>query len=79
MMRKKTTLYIDERQDRATKALAREQGRSQAEIIREAIDAFVNDVRVKPKSIGIGHSGDGESIRDKKHEWLKDFGEWRSS
>lgn len=71
---RKTTIYLDESQDRALKAIARSRGISQAELIREAIDKLVDGERVRPLSIGIGRSGGG-SIRDNKHEWLKGFGE----
>ena len=37
---KKTTLYLDEQTDLALKQLARAQGRSQAEVIREALAVY---------------------------------------
>ena len=77
MGRRKTTLYLNERQDRATKAIAQSRGVSQAQVIRDAIDRLVDGERVKPLSIGIGRGPGGESIRDNKHKWLKALGEHR--
>lgn len=74
-MRKKTTIYLDEGQDRATKAIARAEGRSQADVIRDAIDQYVEGAWVRPLSIGVGRSGGG-SVAESKREWLKGFGSW---
>ncbi len=71
---KKTTIYLPDDQDRATKALARGQGRSQAEVIREAIAAFVEAVSVRPASVGAGRGPGGGSVADLEAEWLADFG-----
>lgn len=71
---KKTTIYLPDEQDRATKALARAQGRSQAEVIRDAIASFVDAVSVRPISVGAGRGpGDG-SVADLEAEWLAAFG-----
>jgi hypothetical protein len=54
----KTTLYLDEATDRALKQLARAQQRSQAEVIREVLDAFAaREGAPPPKGIGAYHSG----------------------
>jgi FAD/FMN-containing dehydrogenase len=74
---KKTTLYLTEEQDARTKELARVQGRSQAEVIRAAIDAFALRKPPRPRSIGMGRGPGGGSIADNKREWLKGMGEWR--
>lgn len=72
-MRRKTTIYLDESQDRATKTIARAEGRSQAEVIREAIERYVAAAAPPPSSIGVGRSGGG-SVADRKREWLEGLG-----
>ena len=42
---RKTTVYLSERESRRLAELARAEGRSQAEIIREAITAYVPAVK----------------------------------
>jgi predicted DNA-binding protein len=42
---RKTSVYLSERESRRLVALARAEGRSQAEIIREAITAYVPTVK----------------------------------
>jgi predicted transcriptional regulator len=71
---KKTTVYLPDEQDRATKALARAQGRSQAEVIRDAIARFVNAASVRPASVGAGRGPGGGSVADLEAEWLAEFG-----
>jgi predicted transcriptional regulator len=76
-VRKKTSAYLDGRQDRRLTRLARQEGRSRSEILREAIDTY------EPKGLadrnfalaGSGH-GDGSSIADvPERELLEGFGE----
>ena len=74
-MKKKTTIYLEDTQDRATKAVARVQGRSQADVIRDAIDEYLAGQNPRPRSIGVGRGPGGGSIADNKREWLKGFGE----
>lgn len=54
----KTTVYLEESTDRTLKQLARSQGRSQAEIIREALAAHAAQASVpQPRGIGAYRSG----------------------
>ena len=56
---KKTTLYLDPEVDRAVARLARAQGRSKAEIMREAIAEKARDAD-RPRFTAIGViTGDG--------------------
>ena len=57
----KTTVYLDSDDYRRLKALARAQGRSAAELVREAVSLYAraNEAPPRPQSIGAGRSGDG--------------------
>ena len=57
----KTTVYLDADDYRRLKALARAQGRSTAELVREAVSLYAraNQPPPRPLSIGAGRSGDG--------------------
>jgi Ribbon-helix-helix protein, copG family len=74
---RKTSVYLDEDQAQRLARLAREEGRSQAEVLREAVATY----QPKPSQdrnftlAGSGH-GDGSSITDVPEEdLLKGFGE----
>jgi predicted transcriptional regulator len=74
---RKTSVYLDEDQARRLAALARQEGRPQAEILREAVASY----QPKPSRdrhfmlAGCGQ-GDGSSIADvPEEELLKGFGE----
>ncbi len=74
---RKTSVYLDEQEAERLARLAREQGRSQAEILREAIATY----RPRPSEdrdfalAGSGH-GDGSSIAEVPEEaLLEGFGE----
>lgn len=71
----KTTVYLDERDAAALKRLAAESGRSQAEIIREAVAKAAAPARKRVfHSIGVG-SGTGEPIGRNADQILRK--EWR--
>jgi predicted transcriptional regulator len=54
----KTTIYLPDNLRIALKDMARRSGRPQAELIREALAAFVaRQERPRPKSFGIASSG----------------------
>jgi hypothetical protein len=54
----KTTVYLDEADAAALRRMAAQTGRSQAEIIREAVAAATAPARRrKLKSLGTGHGG----------------------
>ena len=60
----KTTVYLEEEAARALREMARQSGRSQAELIREALASFTEH-RGRPKIVGIGafRSGRGDLSR----------------
>lgn len=58
----KTTVYLDSADYRRLKAIARRRKRSAAELIREAVANFARQFgrRVRPRSVGAGHSRRGD-------------------
>lgn len=74
---RKTSVYLGEEQAERLARLAREEGRSQAEVLREAIDSY------KPRGTGDRNfaldgcvTGSGDSIADlEEDELLRGFGE----
>ena len=72
----KTTVYLDAGDYRRLKALARAQGRSAAELVREAVSLYAraNQAPQRPLSIGAGRSGDG-GISVQAEELLYGMGE----
>jgi hypothetical protein len=58
----KTTLYLPEGDYRTLKAIGRRQGRSAAELVREAVAEYAKRhvSRRLPKSLGAGRSGRGD-------------------
>jgi len=74
---RKTSVYLGEEQAERLARLAREEGRSQAEILREAV-ANYQPKQVEDRNFalaGSGH-GDGSAIADIPEEHLLDgFGE----
>lgn len=71
---RKTTVYLDEGQDEALKAVAQVEGRAAAEIIRDAIDAYVERHRARPRCVGVGRGPGERSVADLEDEWLAGFG-----
>ena len=72
----KTTLYLREEVYRRLKAVAREQNRPAAEVIREALAEYVSGCETKrsrPKSLGAGHSGRGD-LSERAEELLSGMG-----
>ena len=66
----KTTIYIPKEQHEALEDLSRRSGRPQAQLIREALAAYLADhKRPKPKSIGI--VADGSVQASEIDEWLE--------
>ncbi len=74
---RKTSVYLDEDQAERLARLAREEGRSQAEVLREAVASY----QPKPsqdRNFALAGSGlgDGSSIADLREEdLLQGFGE----
>jgi len=66
----KTTLYLPPELRRALKEVARREGRSQAELIREALVAYLEKkTRPLPRSLGLGED-EGLAGRDAE-AWLE--------
>jgi predicted transcriptional regulator len=58
----KTTLYLDALEYRRLKEIARGEGRTTAQLVREAVAAFIasRPTAGRPSSIGAGRSGRGD-------------------
>ncbi len=70
----KTTLYLPEELHRRLREAARRSGRRQAEVIRSALDAYLQEHRAdRPRSIGAGSDATLEA-RDTE-AWLRE--RWR--
>jgi hypothetical protein len=64
----KTTLYLPKELQRLLRDTAKATGRSQTELVREALDAYLSKVeRPFPQSVGIGD--DDLTARDSE-KWL---------
>ena len=76
----KTTVYLDAADYQRLKLLARAQGRSTAELIREAVAAYTQAQRPSrmPSSVGAARSGRGD-VGERAEELLTGFGEKRRS
>ncbi len=74
----KTTLYLPAELQASLRALARQTGRSQANLVREAIETYVaGHERPRPKSIGVAADGSLDAADAKRwvHErWAADRG-----
>lgn len=68
----KTTLYLEDEVRARIARVAKETGRSQAEVIRDALRAFFIR-RKKPRSIGLGKGG--ADLSDQSEDLLEGFGE----
>ena len=54
----RTTVYLDEGDYQRLKAMARQEGRKTAELVREAVAEYARARSArKPRSLGIGRSG----------------------
>jgi hypothetical protein len=71
----KTTLYLPEADYRRLKALALREGRSAAELVREAVSEYTSrrGARRLPRSLGAGRSGRGD-VSEKADLLLKGMG-----
>lgn len=77
MAMRKTSVYLGEEQAERLARLARQEGRSQAEILREAV-ANYQPALVKDRNFALSASGhgDGSSIAEvPEEELLEGFGE----
>lgn len=76
MTRQKTTVYLDADDYRRLHDLARSEGRSTAELIREAVAEYADrraPVR-SPRSVGAARSGRGD-LSERAEDLLSGFGE----
>jgi len=74
---RKTSVYLTERERQRLAHLAAQEGRSQAEIVRAAIEAY-EPARPRARRFALEGcvSGDGTSAADiPEEEYLKGFGE----
>lgn len=74
----KTTVYLDADDYRRLKAIARAQGRTPAELVREAVARYAAEERPRrrPRSIGAGRSRTGD-IGERAEELLAGLGKRR--
>jgi predicted transcriptional regulator len=68
----KTTLYLEEELRERIARVAKQTGRSQADVIRDALRSFFMR-RKKPRSIGLGKGG--PDLSDRTEDLLAGFGE----
>ena len=74
----KTTVYLPEAEYRRLKSIAREQKRTAAELVRDAVSQYArrHRRRLRPRSLGAGRSGRGD-LSDRAEELLKGMGRGR--
>jgi hypothetical protein len=70
----KTTVYLDAADYRRLKTLARAEGRSAAELVREAVAEYARRKgRPRPASLALGRSGRGD-LSERAEELLEGMG-----
>lgn len=75
---KKTSVYLEDHQAKRLRQLARAEGRSQAEILRDAIALYRSPANQPPRTFAMAGiaEGPGDSVFDiPEDELLKGFGE----
>ena len=70
----KTTVYLTEAQKRSLGKMARQTGRSEAQLIREGIDMVTTTRRVAEPNLPLFDSGD-PTLAERVDELLDGFGE----
>lgn len=75
-MASKTTIYLNPDDYRRLKALARQQGRRTAELVREAVAEYAHRYApaLRPRSVGAGRSRRGD-VGERAEELLGGLGE----
>ena len=76
MAAQKTTVYLDTSDYQRLKTLARERGRTTAELVREAVAQYAARElprRRLPRSLGVGRSRRGD-VASRAEELLEGFG-----
>lgn len=73
---KKTSVYLDPEMDRNLSWFAAREGKSKAEVIREALADWVGEMPTQPriKAIGVFSGGPG-NVADNVDRYLEGFGE----
>ncbi|MEO7966300.1 MAG: CopG family transcriptional regulator [Gemmatimonadaceae bacterium] len=76
----KTTVYLDPDDYRRVKALARSQGRTAAELVREAVAEYARShpLPARPACIAAGRSKRGD-VSERAEELVEGMGEPRSA
>jgi predicted transcriptional regulator len=74
----KTTVYLTTADYRRLKSLAREQRRTTADLVREAVAEYAqrHGRKVLPRSLGLGHSGRGD-LSERAETLLRGMGRER--
>ncbi len=60
----RTTIYLSDELRRRLARLSDATGRTQSELIREAVEAYTSERPLRPRSIGMGRSGRGDVARN---------------
>jgi predicted transcriptional regulator len=66
----KTTIYLPGELQRSLRDMAKREGRSQAEIIRSALEAYASN-RIPPRARSIGSGVDDEVTGATSEEWMR--------
>lgn len=67
----KTTLYLTDDLQRALKDVARRLGRSQADVVREALEAYVLQQQSRPLPRSLGAGSDPDLNAADSEAWLR--------
>jgi hypothetical protein len=74
---KRTTIFLSEETNRLLRDVARRSGRSQAEILREALSEYLSrEPRPRPRSIGMGNNRDDSVTSANVKDWVRE--QWES-
>jgi plasmid stability protein len=71
----KTTLYLTDDLQRALKDVARRLGRSQADVVREALETYVLQQQPRPLPRSLGAGSDPDLSAADSEAWLR--ANWR--
>jgi predicted transcriptional regulator len=72
---RRTTFFLPDDLERTLEETARREGRPQAELVREALSAYLHTRRgPRPRSVGIAKSSDRSVDSENVKEWL--HAEW---
>jgi len=72
---RRTTFFLPDELERNLEEVARREGRPQAELVREALTAYLSTrTRPRPRSLGMASSADRSVNSENVKDWL--HGEW---